>query len=1117
MRECESPLHSGPSAAEDPPGEPPAAVPLSLLRSLGQALLGASSLNEAVEALLGACRELLGAREGYLLLAEESAPLPAFFPTLAGERLAQCSRHGGQSALLSLLRERGKPFWENDFARSNLAALLPPDHPQLQNLLVVPLPGPEGPLGAIVLANKPGGFSEADAQLVAALGSLAAPTLVREQALAGAQKGLESFASFFDRLGLAVLLHELPAEGSPGQFLEANEAAARLLAEGREQILQRTPGEYSLYPPGKLAELRAAGAASWEGELVNATGKPIPISAHVQRIPGPQRALALAMLDDISAARGLERLLRQYERAIGASGDLIAAIDRSGRVTLANAALLHLARRGREEVLGRPFAQLIRPEVLTPAVWQALEACLQGQRQQLELELRPAREGVRHYFVSLYPMADGQGTVDGVLAVARDVTLERLLREEQQLSLSFLRALADAQDTEAVLELALGLLRAHTGCEAGAIRLREGEDYPYRASYGLTGEFLELDGALLGGDGRYACLCGAVLGDGSGSCGLLLPSGGFWTSDLMALQNERGELPVANWRPWCLAAGFRSLLLLPLRANGRVLGLLQLADRRPGLFSAEQVASLERLCADIALGLVAKQAAEELAKSEQRFRQLYQDAPIPYQSLDAQGRLVAVNRAWAELLGVSPAQALGQEFASFLAPESAAAFAQSLEEALAGRDVQGELVLVKADGGKAIVLLRGHPVSDPVSAQWRLHCTLTDFTLQRKLEEELRQLQRMESVGRLAGGVAHDFNNILTALVGHATFAMELLPAEHDARAELEEVMAACERAARLTRQLLTFSRRHVAQRRLLDLRELVSSLGKMLRRLLGEDIELVLLPSAEPCTIFGDEAQLEQVIVNLAVNARDAMPGGGTLTIEVGPVALDEAYARTHLGVTAGQYVLLAVSDTGVGMSEEVKQHLFEPFFTTKEPGKGTGLGLSIVYGVVRQHGGHIRVYSELGCGSTFKIYVPFAAAGDLAAEPEASEPFPRGTETLLVVEDDASVRAVTARILEQLGYRVLVAGTPREALAIGSAHPGRIDLLVSDVVMPGMNGRQLAQLLQESHPEMATLYTSGYTDNAIVRLGVLDEGVAFLQKPFTASALAQKVRQVLDARQRA
>ncbi len=386
----------------------------------------------------------------------------------------------------------------------------------------------------------------------------------------------------------------------------------------------------------------------------------------------------------------------------------------------------------------------------------------------------------------------------------------------------------------------------------------------------------------------------------------------------------------------------------------------------------------------------------------------------------------------------------------------------------------------------------------------------------RKAEEQLRQAQKMEAIGRLAGSVAHDFNNLLSVILSYSSLVLAELKAVDPLRADLESIKKAGEKAADLTNQLLAFSRQQVLAPRVLDLNEIVVGSERMLRRLLGEDVELIIQYERNLAHVVADPGQIDQVVMNLAINARDAMPEGGKLTIETRNVVLDESYTTEHFEAGVGPHVMLAVSDTGVGMDKQTQIRIFEPFFTTKELGKGTGLGLSTVFGIVKQSGGNIWVYSEPGGGTTFKVYFP-AVEGEQPEAPEVLEPVTlHGTETILLVEDQDEVRRVAHAILRKFGYHVIEARNAGEALLSCERHPRTIHLLLTDVVMPQMSGRELAERLLRIRPEMRVLYMSGYTENAIVHHGILDSGISYLQKPIVPELLARRVREVLDARVR-
>jgi PAS domain S-box-containing protein len=423
--------------------------------------------------------------------------------------------------------------------------------------------------------------------------------------------------------------------------------------------------------------------------------------------------------------------------------------------------------------------------------------------------------------------------------------------------------------------------------------------------------------------------------------------------------------------------------------------------------------------------------------------------------------------------------------------------------------------LVQGKTGKAFpALLTTAPVRDARGAVVGYVRVSIDLTERRNLEEQFRQSQKMDAVGRLAGGIAHDFNNLLTVIRLNTEIIMEAFAPDDPRSDDVQQIRSAAERASTLTKQLLAFSRKQILQPRVLDMNSVVATVEPMLKRLIGEDI-LIASSCAARGYLVADPGQLEQILVNLVVNARDAMPQGGTITVETKNVDLDETYTSEHAPVVPGRYVMLSVADTGVGMSVDTREHAFDPFFTTKEAGKGTGLGLATVYGIVKQSGGYVWIYSEQGHGTSVKLYFPevsAAAAFQPAEYKPATKEAARGSETILLVEDEAAVRGLASRILEKQGYRVLSAQHGREAMDIASSETGKIDLVLTDVVMPGMNGRGLVERLAGIRPMMKSLYMSGYTDDDIIRRGFIEPSKSFLQKPFTSEALLQTVRKVLD-----
>ena len=482
---------------------------------------------------------------------------------------------------------------------------------------------------------------------------------------------------------------------------------------------------------------------------------------------------------------------------------------------------------------------------------------------------------------------------------------------------------------------------------------------------------------------------------------------------------------------------------------------------------------------------------------------------------DPDGVVIFWNSYAEKLYGWTAAEAVGKQIEDLTPSPFLRDHATEIaEKGAAGDSWTGEF-LVQGKAGKAFpALLTTAPVRDETGRVLGFVRVSIDLTERRNLEEQFRQSQKMDAVGRLAGGIAHDFNNLLTVIRLNTEIIMEGFDPTDPRSEDVKQIRSAAERASALTRQLLAFSRKQILQPRVLDLNSVVSSVEPMLRRLIGEDITIASSCAARGY-IVADPGQLEQILVNLVVNARDAMPQGGTISIETGNVELDETYTSEHAPVIPGRYVMLAVGDNGIGMNRDIREHAFDPFFTTKEAGKGTGLGLATVYGIVKQSGGYVWIYSEPGLGTTLKLYFPeVSSATAFKAEEYKAVPKEgaRGSETILLVEDEEAVRGLAARILQRQGYRVISAQHGREAMDIATKEEGRIDLVLTDIVMPGMNGRGLVERLAGIRPRIKSLYMSGYTDDDIVRRGFVEPSKSFLQKPFTSEALLRTVRKVLD-----
>ena len=536
-----------------------------------------------------------------------------------------------------------------------------------------------------------------------------------------------------------------------------------------------------------------------------------------------------------------------------------------------------------------------------------------------------------------------------------------------------------------------------------------------------------------------------------------------------------------------------------------------LKDRLSRLGQAVQRAIDERK-----LRAAKRDAERALGRAEERIRFSLEASRVGIWEADLKTGTLKMSEMLEALHGLLPGGFAGtfQAFLQLIEPDDRQAVAATIERSTRSRSDSSILYRTRwPDGTLHWVSGNGRTFYDDSGAPTRAAGIALDVTERIRLEDQYRQAQKMEAIGQLAGGIAHDFNNLLTAIDGYCSLIADSKNLDDSERDYVSEVQRAAERASGLTRQLLAFSRRQILEPRVIDLRDSIKGLEPMLKRLIGEDIEVTVRTGPDREAVKADPGQIEQVIMNLAINARDAMPKGGKLLIEVTRVFIAGAHLRQGTTVKAGRYVMLAVSDTGEGMDSATQARIFEPFFTTKQKGKGTGLGLSTVYGIIKQSEGYIWLYSELGIGTTFKVYLPQV---DDPVEPIAAAPRTGGTllgtETILVVEDEPAVRQLVERVLRKRGYTVLLAATPSEASEITLREKKPIQLLISDVVLPQMSGRALAQEILPNQPGMRVLYMSGYTDDAIVHHGVLDPGTPFLQKPFTPDSLARKVREVLS-----
>ncbi|MFO0735357.1 MAG: response regulator [Labilithrix sp.] len=566
------------------------------------------------------------------------------------------------------------------------------------------------------------------------------------------------------------------------------------------------------------------------------------------------------------------------------------------------------------------------------------------------------------------------------------------------------------------------------------------------------------------------------------------------------------------------AIELRSVVACALIRHGKLRALMSVNHNAPRLWSKHEVSLVQETVERCWSAIEQRAAESRLRENIAQLRIAGMAAKVGGWSVDLASRRVL----WSEQLYALHEVPLGsppsmKDALASCAPEFQAIANKTMNACIRdGTPFDTELQIITATGRRVWIRAIGAPERNAAGKIIRIHGALQDIDERRRLEDQLRQAEKMDAIGRLAGGVAHDFNNLLSVILSYSAFMIGGLPIDDPLRGDLEQIHGAGKRASELTRQLLTFSSQQATTPRRLDVREVVSGFERMLRRVLDNGVTFAVIRPESLAAIFADQGQIEQVIMNLVLNASDAVGRNGKITVEMADVLLDETYAAEHHGVTAGPHVMLAVTDNGHGMDESTRERIFEPFFTTKEKGKGTGLGLATVYGIVTQSGGHIWVYSEVGVGTTFKVYFPQTNEPAEAARTPTEQPsrpaMQQGTETILVVEDAEAVRAITCAILRRAGYVVLSASSATDALQLCKRHEGRIDLLLTDVVLPHTMGRELAASVKKLRPEIHVLYMSGYTGDAAVKHGLLDPGVAFLPKPITPDALLAKAREVLS-----
>jgi two-component system, cell cycle sensor histidine kinase and response regulator CckA len=867
-----------------------------------------------------------------------------------------------------------------------------------------------------------------------------------------------------------------------GRNLDANPAACTLYGYTRAQLMGMNAADVWEAPPA--AEVIAKGRFPSEGYLESnrrgRDGQDLVVELAYARIPYAGGAAVMGISRDVSLRRAAEQGLREseqrYKALVATVSDIIWEVDLEGRFRSISPKVRDILGVEPETLIGRSiFEQMPHEQGVKARARMAEMARDRGAFTGFLSESRSADGRLMVFESSGVPTLGPDGAVRGFWICTRDVTERARAEEELRANEKKLRTIFESSGAGIVLMDSDGVITFANQRMADMLRcpLEEIIGSPYYSHVHPRDE-----------DVSREVLNGMIAG----------------TIDSLAA--ERRYLCADGSEFWGLVSSRR---------------IVDSNDRFAAIVSS--ITDFTEL----------RNAEEALRRSEEHHRNIFMNAPFGITRTTVADRQLAVNPSMARILGYgSPEEmqsmAEGRKISEAIYEdprERARVVAAALGEP-GWHSFEG-IRMRRKDGTTAITNITVRALGSSGAATEELETFIEDITERKraeaeheKLQAQFQQAQKMEAVGRLAGGIAHDFNNLLTVILGYSDMAVAQTPAEDPGRMFLAGISDAARRAARLTTQLLAFSRKQILQPKLIDMDELIIGMADMLRRLLGEDIELRVLRPQGLWRVHADPGQIEQVVMNLAVNARDAMPGGGTLTIETANTRIDAAYAHGHVDARQGGYVLLTVSDSGIGMDGATLARIFEPFFTTKEVGKGTGLGLATVYGIVKQSGGHIACYSEPGRGTTFRVFLPRAGEGAAEGEEAGDEKAAAkgGTETLLLVEDDAMMRGFTGLLLKEAGYTVLVACDGSDAIRLLAERAARPALLITDVVMPGMDGKAVAEAVHVLHPGLPVLFLSGYTEDVIVNRGVLEPGVQFLAKPFTADTLLRKLRTLLDGR---
>jgi len=814
-----------------------------------------------------------------------------------------------------------------------------------------------------------------------------------------------------------------------------------------------------------------------------------------------------------------EEALREYalrwEATFNAMGDAIAILDLDGRIRQCNHAMLDFLAKSREELVGVSCCRSMHGQWVPHRSCPYLRMRESGRRQTLAIQ----HAGCWLNIV-VEPILDARGELAGAVHVIADIS--ELKKAEQELiranrALKTLsasnRALVYANDERSLLVEICRSLVEEGGFRFAWVGYAEHEEPKRLLPVAQAG----YDDAYL--DTVTICWHDDDLGRG--------PGGEAVRSGLPQITRDTAtDERFAPWREEAIKRGFFSAASFPLAQEAKPFGALNIYAGETDAFNAEEVGHLQELSANLAYGIGAlrtrqehRLAEEALRESAERYRTLVENMKMGISLVDREMNIMAANSFFRKMFDTAAVEPIGKKCFTQCSERRACRDCPGRAALKSGQPASMERELLLADGSRRLLRMNAFPLPDARGKATRFMEVVEDITEQRQaeadkaqLELQLRHSQKMEALGTLAGGIAHDFNNILTAIDAYCALIGKRLAEEDPARDYLGKLVSSSQRASALTRGLLTYSRKQPLNRQPLDLGELVGKVGHLLARVVGEDIELAVLAAERPTVVLADAPQIEQVLMNLAANARDAMPEGGLLRIATAELELDGDFVRQHGYGMPGRYAQLTVSDTGCGIDPQTRERIFEPFFTTKEVGKGTGLGLSIVYGIVKQHSGYINVYSEPGGGTTFRIHLPLSETVAAVGPPPPAPAAVQGTETLLLIEDDAGIRSSMKELLEQEGYTVIEAADGRQGVDRFREHRDRVALVILDMVMPKMNGRAAYEEIDRLAPGIRSIFISGYTADILNAKGVLHQQENFLAKPISVDRLLTRIREVLD-----